>query len=191
MAFILDALLLIILLAVTVLIAREGLWGAALVFFDVLFAGILAFGTFEAIGGWMERQFWLAGFPRFIALVGVFVGSLSLLRFATDKLAPRRVKFQEAIEQGLKWLFALATGFIATGIVACMLQVAPVNKEIFRNDFRRTMFGVRPDAIWITVVRWSTLYAFPWDPEHAFPDADTFWREYYEFRPFGAARVGR
>ena len=185
MAMLIDLALAAIVIGVTFLVAREGLWGAALVFFDTLFAGIVAFGTFEFIGSRWEQTMWLGGFPRFFSLVGIFAITISILRVATDKLAPRRVQFPGPVEQLGKYIFALATGWIAAGIIACMFQVAPVSKAPFGYRFGRALYGIGVDRTWLAITHYSINYVFGWEPR--FPSPQQFIREYTEFRPFGKA----
>ena len=191
MAMMIDVALVALVLGLTVVIAKEGLWGAALVFFDTLFAGIIAFGTFEFLGSRLEANIWLGGFPRFICLVGVFCITMSILRVITDKLGPRRVKFPGVMEQALKFVFAGLTAWIATGMVVCMYQVAPVSKAPFQYRFGQAIFGVGIDRHWLAVVHYTTRYTFGWNEETAFPPPSQFIEEYEEFRPFGRAPRGR
>ncbi len=188
----LDVILLVIFVVVTYLIAREGFWGSFLTLWDIIFAGLFAFGTFEAVGGWIEENIgWLGGFPRFLSLAALFGGSLAALRWATDTIAPLRVKFHPTADQVLRWLTAQTAAWIVVGIISCMIQVAPVNKTVLGSDFSETVYGVQPDYYWMWFVRWSTVVVFPWDPRHAFPPPEVFRLEYQQFRPFGGAAVGR
>ncbi len=186
MVTLIDVALAGLVLGLTYLLSKEGLWGAALAFFDTLFAGLIAFGTFEFLGSRMEANigFW-GGFPRFICLVGVFCITVSILRVITDKLGPRRVKFPDLAEQTLKFVFAGLTAWIATGMVICMYQVAPVSKAPFQYPFGKALFGIGIDRHWLMIVHYSTRYTFGWDEQSAFPPPSQFIQEYEEFRPFG------
>src|SRR5262245_47683096 len=93
-----DAVLAFLILGMTYVLASEGLWGAALMFFNVLFAAIIAFNFYEPLAALLATNVgFLAGFADTLCLLGIFIVALVLLRLTTETLAPAMVRFPTAI----------------------------------------------------------------------------------------------
>jgi uncharacterized membrane protein len=185
--YLLDVIVLAIVLTVTFLLLREGFWGSALALVSTLLAGIIAFSTFEALGVWFEQNVWRAAYmPRFLSLLGIFSVTLGLLRLATDKLAPIRVKFPGFVEDLGRIGCSALTGFLAGGIWLSMLQTAPIDKRFLGyHPDKHALFIVGIDRWWLLTVRVGTSCLYGWHSEPLFPTPEDFIRKYHDFRPYG------
>src|SRR5262245_63920600 len=83
-----------LILAMTYAVASEGLWGAALMFFNVLFGGLIAFNFYEPLAKLLaDNVSFLAGFADLLCLFLLFLVATFLLRLTTETLGPAMVRF--------------------------------------------------------------------------------------------------
>ena len=67
----LDGIVLLLALGMTYALASEGLWGAALMFFNILFAGLIALNFYEPLAAIIaENVEFLSGFADTLVLAG-------------------------------------------------------------------------------------------------------------------------
>ena len=88
-----DVVVAFLILLMTYAISSEGLWGAALMFFNVLFGGLIAFNFYEPLAKLIDSTGIPWGFSDTLSLLGLFCVSVMLLRMATETLAPAMVRF--------------------------------------------------------------------------------------------------
>ena len=74
-------------------LTSEGLWGAALMFFNVLFSGMIAFNFYEPLAKLIDSTGIPWGFSDTLCLLGLFCVSVGLLRMTTETIAPAMVRF--------------------------------------------------------------------------------------------------
>ncbi|QDU78917.1 hypothetical protein Pla110_06210 [Polystyrenella longa] len=150
---ILSILLLVILAAVVWSVASEGPWGATIMFFSVLFSGLLALNFFEPVAATLDSVFpatW-AVHPDFFSLLGLFTLFIVLFRVATLYLLPSYVEVHPMVYEGARWVFAGFTGYMAMGFILLSLHTAPMPREFigFKPE-NNNFFGVTaPDRQWL------------------------------------------
>src|SRR4051812_45921766 len=95
---IIDLLLSGLILGLTYALMSEGLWGSALMFFNVLISSIVAFNFYEPLATLVATNVsFLSGLADTICLAAVFLVSLVLLRLTTESIAPSMVRFPPVV----------------------------------------------------------------------------------------------
>jgi hypothetical protein len=153
-----------LILGVTYAVISEGLWGAALVFFNVLFSSLIALNFYEPLAQLIvNNASALAPLADLIALGGIWVVSLFLLKLATDNLAPTQVRFPPLVYQIARLVFGLGAGLLTTAMVMLLLQVAPVHKKLFNavDPESNPPFGMGLDRKLLGFFQYTTRYTFP------------------------------
>src|SRR6201996_7066376 len=105
---ILDLGCLVLILGMTWALTSEGLWGAALMFFNSLFAAMITMNFYEplaqAIGTNVD---FLSGYADALCIMVIFTVSLLILRLATESLAPAMVRFPTPLYHLGRLIFGL------------------------------------------------------------------------------------
>jgi hypothetical protein len=191
-----------LILAMTYALASEGLWGAALMFFNVLFAGLITFNFYEPLAGVMASNLsFLASYADMVSLLLIFVVALLLLRLTTESLAPTMVRFPAPLYHLGRWLFGLAASTVAMAIFLLAFHCAPVHKTMFYGAYPYDLkppFGMGIDWQWLGFFQYSTGQIFadynpanPPDPSKEYGNARVFdpratWLiDHQNSRPFG------
>lgn len=148
-----DFLMLAVLAIVTWCVASEGTWGAATVFFSVLFAGLVAMNFFEPLAATLERSApgW-AAYSDIVALLGLFAVFIFALRAAGEYLMPMYVEVHGAMHNSVRWLLSAATGYVVVAVLLTSLHTAPLPRSFFGFDpgpTRQTFFNLGPDIQWL------------------------------------------
>lgn len=176
---ILTIILSVIFICCLAFVFNEGLWGAAIMFFNVMTAALLATNLFEPVAirilGMAPSLTYLADF---IALWGVFVVSLLLLRVITDLLSRHKVRFLKQVDTAGGVFFACWIGWIMLQFTLFSLHTAPLSRNFL--DFQekpetRMFFGLGPDRDWLAFMHsMSTSGALARDPPANKPEAYVF-----------------
>lgn len=147
-----------LILCMTYALSSEGLWGAALMFFNVLFSGLITFNFYEPLASLIDDIGLGWGFSDTLSLLSIFCISLVLFRVATESLAPTMVRFPMAIYHAGRLLFALATSLVTMSILILAFHTAPVHKKIFGAiDWQyRPPFGIGLDHQWLGFFQYTT-----------------------------------
>ena len=153
---ILSIICLVIFACCLAFVFNEGLWGAAIMFFNVMTAALLATNLFEPVANWilgMAPSLYYAA--DFFALWGVFVLSLLLLRTLTDFLSRHRVRFLKQIDTAGGVFFAAWIGWIMVQFTLFSFHTAPMSRNFL--DFQtkpdsRMFFNLGPDRDWLAFV---------------------------------------
>jgi hypothetical protein len=155
---VIDLIIGFLILLMTYALAGEGLWGAALMFFNVLFGGLIAFNFYEPLAQLIDSTGIGWGFSDTLSLLGLFCVAVLLLRMTTESLAPAMVRFPTPIYHAGRWFFALATSLVAFSILLLSLHVAPVHKKIFGViDYKyKPPFGLGLDHQWLGFFQYTT-----------------------------------
>ncbi len=153
----------VLIAGITYALSSEGLWGAALMFFNVIFAGLITFNFYEPLAGLMAGVGFLSGMADVLALLGIFTVALLLLRLTTESLAPAMVRFPTALYQGGRFAFALGAACTMMAIVILAFEVAPVHKKVLGVvDYKfQPPFKMGFDRYWLGFFQYSTGYIFP------------------------------
>src|SRR3954467_6110450 len=101
----LNAVIGILMLGITYALSSEGAWGAALMFFNVLFAGMIAFNFYEPLASMLDRTGIGWGFSETLCLLGLFCLSTLLLRMTTETIAPAMVRFPTPVYHAGRLIF--------------------------------------------------------------------------------------
>lgn len=148
-----DLILILIFAGVTWAVAGEGPWGAIMVFFSVLLAGLLAMNVFEPVAGMLQTV--LPGYEwqhrvDIIALLGVFSVSAWGLREVTDRIMPTSLDVSGLVYEA-RWLFGAATGYMVMAILLTALHTAPLSRDFigFRPERSNLFDALAPDRQWL------------------------------------------
>ncbi|MFO0960114.1 MAG: CvpA family protein [Isosphaeraceae bacterium] len=182
--WVIDIVLLVLTLGMTYALLSEGLWGAALMFFNVLFAGLITFNFYEPLAAVIaENATFMADYADMVCILAIFGITLLALRLTTDSIAPGMVRFPSALYWLGGLLFGLAASAMTMGILLLALHAAPVHKKMFgKIDYRSSPpFGLGLDHKWLAFFQQSSGVPFARYSEEYPPDP---------FRHFGGGTAG-
>ena len=132
MDMIFDAVVVLFLFFAFIAISSEGFWGSLLTFFNIAFSALVAMSFADKLAAVIIKSAsFLSGFADCLSLGGIFAVTLILLRFATDYLAPGKLRIPPALEGIGKLVFGAAAAGLLVGFLIVILQTAPVHKKIF------------------------------------------------------------
>lgn len=132
-SWVIDMVMTVLILGITYALISEGLWGAALMFFNILFAALIAFNFYETLAQLLADN---AGGPMAIwadmlCLMGLFLISLIILRVMTESMAPGMVRFPMPLYHLGRLAFGLGGGLVTVAILLLAFETAPVHKKVF------------------------------------------------------------
>lgn len=158
-----DIILLAILGGVTWFVSSEGAWTAGVTFVSVLLAGLLAMNFFEPVAMLLGNA--LRDYDSkmdMVALLGLFAGGVFGLRELGERIAPLYVQVPALLEQGGRWVFGAATGYVTMAILLTALHTAPVPREFlgFTPERKNLLNIVAPDRQWLGFTQYVTEHAF-------------------------------
>jgi hypothetical protein len=131
MNMIFDGVAALLLVFTFIAISSEGCWGAIIAFFNIAFSAIVAMNFSEKAAGFVAgKADFISGFADCLCTTGIFAVTLIILRFATDYLAPGKLKLPPAVETIGKLGFGAAASSLLVGFLIVALQTAPVHKKI-------------------------------------------------------------
>jgi hypothetical protein len=196
-----DLAAVVLILGMTYALASEGLWGAALMFFNALFAGLIAFNCYEPLAGAMASVSALSGYADTLSLMLIFVITLLILRLITEYLAPTMVRFPAPLYHIGRWLFGLGGACVTMSIILLAFHTAPIHKKMFYGAYPYDLkppFGMGLDWQWLSFFQYSTGQIFarhspdnPTDPFAEYSTARVFdprgsWLiDHQNARPYG------
>lgn len=161
--WIIDLVIAILILGVTYALSSEGAWGAALMFFNVLFSGLIAFNFYETLARILvDSAPAMAGWADLICLMGLFLISLIIFRITTDSLAPGMVRFPKPLYHLGRLGFGFATATMLLGILLCAFATAPIHRRMFGSVRYNSKppYGQGVDRMWLAFVQYSTENSF-------------------------------
>lgn len=207
---ILGFLSVLIMCAVTYAYWREGLLTACTMFINTMLAGLVAFNFFEPIAAALDPVFadmFLHGFEDALALMFLFCFTLGILRLITNTIAISDLEFPPVVLRAGCVFFGLATGYVASGFVACVLQTLPYHEHFlgfeYNLDPNSPGHAIRsvlpPDRVWLALMQRAGAYAFasavddekaesPYDRYFTFDKYGTFEYRYARHRRYNADR---
>ncbi len=160
---IVDIVVLLLILGMTYALMSEGLWGAALMFFNVLFATMITLNCYEPLAGLIGNNVsFLAGYADALCIMLIFTITLLLLRLATEALAPSMVRYPTPIYHIGRIGFAFVTSALAAGVMLIALDASPVNKKILGAvDYKyKPFYGYRLDKEVLALFQYSSGQIF-------------------------------
>lgn len=159
----LDLILLFLNLGIIYALMSEGLWGAALMFFNVLFAALICFNFYEPLAALIvENASFMANLADMVAMMVLFIVPLLLLRLTTETLAPAMVRFPMAVYHPGRILFAVAGAAIVMGITMLAFEASPTQKQIVGvADYNyEPIFRERYDKDFLGFFQYTSGYTF-------------------------------
>jgi uncharacterized membrane protein YgcG len=151
-----------LILGLTYALTSEGLWGAALMFFNVVFAGMIAFNFYEPLAQMLEKAGLTWGFNECLCLLVLFGVSVVALRLATETVAPAMVRFPMPIYHAGRLVFGLAGACVTIAIIILAFDTAPVHKKVFKafTYDSHPPFGAGLDHHWLGFFQHETGAVF-------------------------------
>lgn len=203
MGIVVDLVIVGLIAGMTWALTSEGLWGAVLMFFNVLFGGLIAFNFYEPLARLIDSTGIGWGFSDTLCLLGLFIVSTLLLRLSTETLAPAMVRFPTPLYHLGRLVFGLGASVITVAILLLGFEAAPVHKKIFGVvDYEtKPPFGMGLDRKWLAFVQYTTGLVFAEhvpgsrDPFGEYGDAKVFdpkaqWLlDHQDNRPYGDESV--
>jgi uncharacterized membrane protein required for colicin V production len=200
---VIDLIIVVLIAGMTYALMSEGLWGAALMFFNVMFAGLIAFNFYEYLAAQLAGTGYLTGFADTLCLMGIFIVALTLLRLTTETLAPAMVRFPTPVYHVGRFAFGLAASAMTIAILLVAFETAPVHKKVFGTiDYEaKPPFGLALDRKWLAFVQYTSGQVFASrgggkpDPFGEYGDANVFdpraeWLlNHQQARPYGTESV--
>lgn len=187
---------------------RNGLFSSVAMLIMVILSGLVAFGFWEPIADALDPAFQtnaLAGTEDLIALVGLFCGTLLILRLITNAIAPEMIEEHGYLQHLGASVVGLVTGYLAAGFLLCAVQTLPVEENFLGFQTRvpseppyRSVFP--PDRVWLVMMRHAGAHPFSWKEEsrpvnesaveryQTFDRAATFEIRYQRYRRYGESR---
>lgn len=168
----LDLICLAVVAWVSLRVSDEGAWGAVIVFFSVLFAGLFAMNIFEPLAEWLairvsDSESWQSRWDV-ISLLGLFSVAVFVLRIVTERLAPARMPIPQLLEPPIRWTAGIATGYVTLAVLLTSLHVAPLPRVVTKDEVleiagfqaeREPFFGLGPDRQWLRFNHWMSQHA--------------------------------
>jgi hypothetical protein len=130
MVFGLNALIVFLILGLTYALTSEGLWGSALMFFNVLFGALIAFNFYEPLAAALDSTGIGWGFSDTLCLLALFCASVAILRMTTETIAPAQVRFPMPVYHAGRLVFGLGGAAVTMAIILLSLHCAPVHKDM-------------------------------------------------------------
>jgi hypothetical protein len=144
--------------------SSEGLWGSALMFFNVLFGAIIAFNFYEPLAKlFAENVSFLSHMADMICLMVLFSVSVVILRVATEFLGPAMIRFPMPIYHIGRLVFSFGVSVIVFSMILLGLHMAPVHQKLFGVvDYKqKPPFGFGIDHMWLAFFQQTTGTVFP------------------------------
>jgi len=162
MKLIIDLIITGFVLLMTYALTSEGLWGSALMFFNVVFGALIAFNFYEPLAAMLDRTGINWGFSDTLCMMGLFCVSVLLLRLTTETIAPAQVRFPPALYHAGRLVFGLAGALVTLAICILAFHVAPIDKKIFNAiDYQsKPPFGLGLDHQWLGFFQYETGAVF-------------------------------
>lgn len=164
MSVTIDLIVLMLVLGITYALTSEGLWGAALAFFNVLFASLISFNFYEPVAQLIvDNASFMANFADVAAMMLLFIVPLFVFRLATETLAPAMVRFPTPVYHLGRLIFGAASAIIMIAMVILAFEVSPVQKKMLGVfDFGyKPFYGVRFDRDYLAFFQYTSGYTFP------------------------------
>jgi uncharacterized membrane protein required for colicin V production len=131
MQTIMDLIIVGLVIGLTYVLTSEGLWGSALMFFNILFGAMIAFNFYEPLAKLIDSTGIGWGFSDTLCMLGLFCISVAVLKMTTETIAPAMVRFPTPVYHVGRLLFGAAGALVTVAFVILAFHAAPVHKKIF------------------------------------------------------------
>jgi hypothetical protein len=183
-----DAVITVLILGMAYALVSEGAWGATLMFFNVMFAGLITFNFYEPLATLAVEKGMAGSWADFVCCMVMFLICLIILRVITDQVSPGMVRLPKPIYHLGGLVFGLGSGAMMAGILLCVLDTAPVHRKIFgmlaydsQPPYKQGL-----DRVWLAFVQRSSGYSFSIYDEDAERDPEGEFENIRVFDPHGA-----
>ena len=180
MGLIFPIVLVAVWVAVTILASNDGAWGAGLICVSTLFAGLIAMNWFEPLAAGVLDSLMPPEFADFTALMLLFAGSVTGMRFLADYLAPTNIELPALVYDIGRFGFAILAGFITMCFVCTAAHTAPIPRSAIGFSPEDKMFfgAFAPDRAWLGFTQWvsertmGSTHVFDGPTYRGIPNAD-------------------
>ncbi len=138
------------------MMVQLGLWSNVITTINIVLSGLIAFGTYQALGKLLVSKFAQAGeftfLLDFLCLWLIYIISFVVLqRILANNLSRTRMRFKHPIDTVGGPLAGLVAAFFTMGIVGASLQAAPFDADAFAGVFTDTNRSgtMHPDLAWL------------------------------------------
>ncbi len=119
----------------------QGLFSAAIMFFECVVSALIAFGFYEPLNG-----LWVGplggGIGRPLAFAVLFLVPLILMKVATDRFITANIRLNPIVDRAVAGVFGLLTSLLLVGTALVGVQMLPIGSEVFGYD----RLAVGPDG---------------------------------------------
>ncbi len=146
----------VIFVACVAFLVNSGLWTNTLVLINTVTAGLIAFGFFEPLAGFLDKQ--MSSYTYlwdFLSLWLLFALAMGGMRSVTDLLSKVKVKFRRPVDQIGGILMACLVGWVMVCFTTASLHTAPLARNFLFENFQpdsRMYMGLSPDRKWLAFV---------------------------------------
>jgi hypothetical protein len=186
---ILEVLTVVMMLAVAGVYLWQGLFRAAVTFFNTLAAGFLAFNLFEPVARGLEWGIGGGDYADAISLAGLFVLFLIGMRVLTMLAAPGDMAFPPWLKRLGGAAFGAATGYFAFAILICIFQILPCGQRFLGYDPERGIGLGAPDRVWLAMMHKATGQVFDRMNEDWFDADGSYIPRYARYRRVAEERA--
>ncbi len=176
-----DLVALVLIAGMTWALTSEGLWGAALMFFNSLFAAMITMNFYEIPARLIaEKVDFLSGYGDALCILLIFTVTLLILRLITENFAPAMVRFPMPLYHAGRFIFGVLGAAVTMGMIMIALDASPVHKKILgAMDYKyEPFFKIRLDKEILAFFQHETGRVFtargPADPYHEFGNVNAF-----------------
>ena len=158
-----HALVVILVITCAAVLMAEGVFSAAVIFFCTVLGGLVAFNWYEPLATLIETNIpAIEGYGDIIAIVTIFSATVTVLRLASEQLAPEMVEFPDLIHRGGGLVIGVATGWVLSGILICCLQTLPWSQDFWGYNYRdlEKGNGFNADRAWLAYVHRASGLVF-------------------------------
>jgi hypothetical protein len=158
-----NAGIIVLILGMMYALTSEGLWGAALMFFNILFSALIALNFYEPAAALIVQNMSAAsGYADTACLIGIFVVTLFLLRITTESIAPAMVRFPNWLYHLGRLFFGLAGAALTLAFLLLAYETSPVHKKVFSVvDYEfKPPFGLGIDRYLLAFFQYTTGQVF-------------------------------
>ena len=127
----------------------------------------------------------LKGYTDFIALILLFALATTLIRLATEWVAPTMVELPDMIHRGGGVLVGAWLGWVMAGFLLAATQTLPFDKNFLGYDYRLTggkKNGFNADRYWLAFVQRSSNVVFDYHRPVSFDPKADFTIRYHDRR---------
>ena len=120
----------LLVILITAFWVYQGFFSSMIMFLDVLVAAMLAFAFYEDVHAlWAESVG--DGLGHALAMMGIFIISLTILRKATDRLIPDDVPMPKPVAMVGGGIFGFFSAMLLTGTALIAIQMMPIGSDVF------------------------------------------------------------